>query len=75
MISKYSDFLIQEQAVTSYGVYIGKDVWLGANSCITDNVTIGNHVVVGMGAVVTNSVAEWLIVGGVPAKEIGCRKN
>jgi acetyltransferase-like isoleucine patch superfamily enzyme len=42
---------------------------------ITDGVTIGDHAVVGMGAVVTRDVHEWAIVGGVPARVLGDRRT
>lgn len=42
---------------------------------ITDGVQIGNHAVVAMGAVVCNDVPEWAIVGGVPARVLGDRRN
>ena len=69
------DRLVREQPVRSQGVRIGCDVWIGANACITDGVTIGDHAVVGMGAVVTRDVEPWMIVGGVPARPIGDRRN
>ena len=66
---------IREQPVTSLGVRIGRDVWIGANACITDGVTIGDHAVVGAGAVVTRNVESFAIVAGVPARPIGDRRN
>ena len=54
---------------------IGHDVWIGADAGITDGVRIGDHAVIGMGAVVTHDVPEWAIVGGVPAKVIGDRRE
>ena len=65
---------IKEQPVTSRGITIGVDVWIGANAGITDGVVIGDHAVVGMGAVVTRDVPAWAIVGGVPARIIGDRR-
>lgn len=67
--------LVREQPVTSKGIRIGKDVWIGANACITDGVTIGDHAVVAMGAVVTKDVEPYAIVGGAPARMIGDRRN
>jgi acetyltransferase-like isoleucine patch superfamily enzyme len=64
---------IREQPVRSRGIVIGRDVWIGANAGITDGVRIGDHAVVGMGAIVTHDVPEWAIVGGVSAKLIGER--
>ncbi len=69
------DRSIREQPVTSQGIEIGEDVWIGANAGITDGVRIGDHAVVAMGAVVTRDVAPWAIVGGVPARVIGDRRE
>jgi acetyltransferase-like isoleucine patch superfamily enzyme len=66
---------IRTQPVRSRGIVIGRDVWIGANAGITDGVRIGDHAVVGMGAIVTRDVPEWAIVGGVPAKVIGDRRE
>jgi len=63
------------QPVTSRGITIGADVWIGANAGITDGVTIGDHAVVGMGAIVTKDVPAWAIVGGVPARVLGDRRG
>ncbi len=51
-------------------IMIGSDSWLGANSVIMPDVTIGKCCVVGAGAVVTKSVPDNTIVAGVPAKII-----
>ncbi|WP_165905081.1 acyltransferase [Parashewanella curva] len=69
------DSPIYQQAVTSKGVVIGDDVWIGAQAGIVDGVTIGNHAVVGMGAVVTKDVPNYAIVAGNPAKVIGDRRD
>jgi acetyltransferase-like isoleucine patch superfamily enzyme len=67
--------LIREQPVRSKGIAIGNDVWIGANAGITDGVTIGDHAVVGMGAVVTRDVPEHAIVAGSPARIVGDRRT
>ncbi len=67
------DRLISDQGVTSKGIHIGYDVWIGANTGIVDGVTIGAHAVVGMGSIVTKSVADYAKVAGNPAKTIGVR--
>ena len=54
-------------------VKIGNDVWIGAHAVIAGGVVIGNGVVVSAGAVVTKDVADYQIVGGVPARVIGER--
>ena len=61
---------IDEQGISTKPVVIGDDVWIGANAVILPGVTIGRHVVVAAGAVVTKDVPENTIVAGVPAKEI-----
>ena len=66
---------IKAQPVRSRGIRIGRDVWIGANSGVTDGVTLGDHAVVAMGAVVTTAVPDWAIVAGVPARVIGDRRK
>jgi UDP-2-acetamido-3-amino-2,3-dideoxy-glucuronate N-acetyltransferase len=48
---------------------------LGANSTIVCGVTIGEHALVGAGAVVTRDVLRHALVVGVPARQVGwvCR--
>ena len=69
------DVPIQKQGKEYLKTIIGDDVWLGANSIITAGVTVGNHVIVAAGAVVTKDVPDFAIVGGVPAKIIKYRKS
>lgn len=56
-------------------VIIEADVWIGANCVITPDVRIGRGAVVGAGAVVTHDVAPFDVVGGVPARVIGRRRE
>lgn len=67
--------LIREQPVSSRGIRLGQDVWIGANAGITDGVSVGDHAVVGMGAVVTRDVPAYALVGGVPARVLGDRRS
>ncbi|MCC1496185.1 DapH/DapD/GlmU-related protein [Alcanivorax sp. 1008] len=62
------DRLIREQAVSSTGIRIGRDVWVGANVGIVDGVTIGDGAVIGMGSVVTRDVPAGMVVAGNPAR-------
>jgi len=55
---------------TSAPVRIGDDVWIGANAVVLPGVTIGNGSVIAAGAVVTDDVAPFTLVGGVPARVI-----
>ena len=66
---------IKDQPVRSRGIRVGRDVWIGANACVTDGVSLGDHAVVAMGAVVTKDVPEWAIVAGVPAVVVGDRRD
>lgn len=49
---------------------IGHDVWIGEKAIIMDGVQIGTGAIVAAGAVVTKDVPPYMIVGGIPAKEI-----
>lgn len=55
-------------------VVIGDDVWIGDRVIILPGVHIGNGSIVAAGAVVTQDVPEYAVVGGVPAKVIKMRK-
>ena len=59
---------IDEQGISTKPVVIGDDVWIGANAVILPGVTIGRHVVVAAGAVVTKDVPDSCVVAGIPAK-------
>lgn len=56
-------------------VEIGDYVFIGPRAIILPGVKIGKGAIVAAGAVVTKDVGEYKIVGGVPAQEIGERKN
>ncbi len=56
-------------------VKIGDYVFIGPRVIILPGVKIGKGSVIGAGAVVTKDVADFTVVGGVPAKEIAERKN
>lgn len=49
--------------------------WLGVGCTILQGVTVGKGAVVCAGAVVTHDVADFEVVGGVPAKHIKYRNN
>jgi len=65
--------LVKDQAVSSRGIHIGEDVWIGAHVGIVDGVVIGDGAVIGMGSVVTRSVAAYTKAAGNPARGIGGR--
>jgi acetyltransferase-like isoleucine patch superfamily enzyme len=64
---------IARQGLTTKGIHIDDDVWLGAGCRVLDGVVIGRGAVVGAGSVVTRDVAPMTIVAGVPARTIGHR--
>lgn len=58
------------QGVSSEGIQLEPDVWLGAHSAVTDGVTIQQGAVVGMRSVVTKDVSAYTVVAGNPARPI-----
>lgn len=56
-------------------IRIGNDVWIGTRVIIMPGIVIGDHSIVGAGAVVTKDVPEYAIVGGCPAKIIRMRRE
>lgn len=61
-------------AVSMNPLTIGHDVWIGDRVTILSGCRrIGNGAVLAAGAVVTKDVADYAIVGGVPAKQLRLR--
>lgn len=54
-------------------IKIGNDCWIGARAFFAGGLTIGDGAVVLAGAVVTQDVPPYAVVGGVPAKIIKYR--
>lgn len=68
------DINSEEFDAISASVEIGDYVFIGPRAIILPGIKIGKGAVVAAGAVVTHDVAEFAIVGGIPAKVIGERK-
>ncbi|MEF2073118.1 acyltransferase [Consotaella aegiceratis] len=64
---------IHRQGIETRGIVIGDGVWIGANACVLDGVSIGEHAIVAAGAVVTRDVPAFAVAGGVPAKVLRLR--
>ncbi len=56
-------------------VIIEDDGWIGANTIILDNITIGRGAIIAAGSVVTKSVEPYAIFAGTPATKIKERFN
>jgi maltose O-acetyltransferase len=65
-----NDTPIRNQGHTAQNIKIGDDVWIGASVIVLPGVTIGNHVVVGAGSVVTKDLPDYTVAVGNPAKVI-----
>jgi len=65
--------IIRNQGHRPGQIFVGDDVWFGANVVILPNVQIGSGAVIGAGSVVTKDVTAYSIVAGVPAQKIGSR--
>lgn len=68
----YEDISIppSEQKVQVRPVVISDNVWVGANAVITPGVTIGKHVVIGAGSVVTHDIPDYSVAVGIPARVV-----
>lgn len=70
------DFEKEDFSDAIYGeVVIGDYVFIGPSVIILPGVKIGQGAIIAAGAVITKDVEPYKIVGGIPAKEIGERKN
>lgn len=67
------DTLIRNQGVCRKGIVVGRNCWIGSKVTILDGVKIGDNCVIAAGAVVTKSLPENSVIGGVPAKVLKSR--
>lgn len=66
---------IFQQGLSQLGINIADDVWIGANCCLLDGITIGTGAVIGAGSVVTKSVPANEVWAGNPAKKLRHRST
>ena len=69
------DIPMMQQNGKAEGIFIGSDVWLGVGVRVIDGVRIGNGSVIGAGTVVTESIPDYSIAVGVPARVVKNRKS
>lgn len=63
----------EQQEILVGRVVLEKDVFLGSNSIVLPNVTIGEGAIISAGCLVNRDVAPWTINFGVPARVVGER--
>src|SRR5687768_6823714 len=63
---------IGKQFAPSEPVMVGEHSWLGHGTVVLPGVTIGRHVVVGAGSVVTDDLPDHSVAVGNPARVIRC---
>lgn len=68
-----TDIPIISQGQVIKGITIEDNCWIGAAAKILDGVSLGKDCIVGAGAVVTRSVPEFTVIGGVPARRLRSR--
>ncbi len=71
IITENHDIKDPAQRAGGKSVIIGKKCWIGFNSVILPGVVLGDHTVVGAGAIVTKSFPDgYCVIAGNPAKKL-----
>ena len=65
-----SSIPIRYQGERAAGIRVTDDVWIGAGAHVLDGVSLGEHCVIGAGAVVTRSMPADHVCVGVPCRPI-----
>jgi len=66
--------ITEQELVYKGGITLSRNCWLGARVTVLDGTTIGRDAVIGAGAVVTESIPDFAIAVGVPAKVVKLRQ-
>jgi acetyltransferase-like isoleucine patch superfamily enzyme len=66
---------LEQQGVTSLGISIGRNTWVGANSVILDGTVIGENSIVAAGSVVNRRFPPGAFIQGNPARLILQRRQ
>ena len=72
--SHRGDVPFRDQGYVGEPIDIGQNVWLGCHVVVLPGVTIGDHAIIGAGAVVTQNIPAGETWGGVPARRIHAAK-
>lgn len=64
------EMTIRSQGHVALPIYVGNDVWIGANVVLLPGARIGDHCVIGAGAVVVGEIPSCSVAVGVPAKVV-----
>lgn len=70
LISANHDLNDFEKHIPCGPIVIGDNCWLGANAVLLPEAKLGDHVIVGAGAVVSGSFPDNCVIAGVPARKI-----
>lgn len=73
--SERTDVPIRDQGMYDDAIVIGNDVWIGTRAVILPGVTIGDHTIIGAGAVVAKSLPANVVAAGVPARVLRQRTS
>lgn len=69
------DLPIKLQGVTSKGIKVGNDCWIGAGAVFLDGVNVGEGCVIGANALINKSLPPYSVAVGNPVKIIKNRKD